>query len=291
VSGAVSRFLGASSGRNVLSRPSRHTMWSVQLCVAKGNKRFLAFFWPFRNPAVSCSEGQTSKRNDTTRILGVLGPVQRQRPPQLHDDDIFRRGHERLPAKKRRPLPPRKTFPSKGIVVHTKELDPVRVFGDIDDLPHRSRKRLERDLRGKAEKSVRSAHLASAGGLPARLSQVLEPRHGLELVFDPEFAAVEAVPSETHRSRELQLVLEERVPLSQTGGFPFAHWGDAYSFFAANRAKRSCCAPRSKYFRVFVASNAPTAVFQGGFFPPRYRRQLVPNRKIHRAIRTPRPRR
>ena len=39
-------------------------------------------------------------------------------------------------------------------------------------------------------------------------SQVPEPRCDLELVLHPEFAAAEAIQSETHRSRELQLVLD-----------------------------------------------------------------------------------
>ncbi len=50
--------------------------------------------------------------------------------------------------------------------------------------------------------------LASARGRPGRPSQVPEPRCDLELVLEPEFLAAEAIPSETHRSRELQLVLD-----------------------------------------------------------------------------------
>jgi hypothetical protein len=42
----------------------------------------------------------------------------------------------------------------------------------------------------------------------ARSSQVLEPWCALELVLDPELVAAEAVQSDTHGSRELQLVLD-----------------------------------------------------------------------------------
>jgi hypothetical protein len=85
----------------------------------------------------------------------------------------------------------------------------------------------------------------------------------VNIVFNSGNLTVQGTHHVDQTSRELQLVLEERVPLSQTSGFLFAHRGDAYSFFAA---KRSCCAPRSRHFCVSVASNAPTAVFQGGFF-------------------------
>jgi hypothetical protein len=59
----------------------------------------------------------------------------------------------------------------------------------------------------------------SVRGPPGRPSQVPEPRCDLELVLAPEFAAVKAIPSETHRSRELQLVLDpEFLEADPTGG-------------------------------------------------------------------------
>ena len=71
----------------------------------------------------------------------------------------------------------------------------------------RQRDVIERILRhcGLWEGPLRT--LASARGPPRRTAQVPEPRCDLELVLDPEFAAAEAVPSGTHRPRELQLVL------------------------------------------------------------------------------------
>ncbi len=50
--------------------------------------------------------------------------------------------------------------------------------------------------------------LASARSPPRRTGQVPDEPCDLELVLDPEFMAAEAIPSETHRSRELQLVLD-----------------------------------------------------------------------------------
>jgi hypothetical protein len=65
--------------------------------------------------------------------------------------------------------------------------------------------------------------LASARGPPGRTPQVPEPRCDLELVLDPEFMAAESEfmaaelgQSGTHRSRELQLVLEVRIPVRPT---------------------------------------------------------------------------
>ncbi len=71
----------------------------------------------------------------------------------------------------------------------------------------RQRDVIERILRhcGLWEGPLRT--LASARGPPRRTAQVPEPRCDLELVLDPEFMAAEAIPSETHRPRELQLVL------------------------------------------------------------------------------------
>ena len=45
-----------------------------------------------------------------------------------------------------------------------------------------------------------------------------ESAKNLSVVLDAEFMAAELGQSGTHRSRELQLVLEERVPLRSTSG-------------------------------------------------------------------------
>jgi hypothetical protein len=58
--------------------------------------------------------------------------------------------------------------------------------------------------------------LANARGAPARTPQLPDEPRDLELVLDPEFLAAEVRQSDTHRSRELQLVLEERVPVRPT---------------------------------------------------------------------------
>ncbi len=50
--------------------------------------------------------------------------------------------------------------------------------------------------------------LANARGPPGRTPQVPDQPRDLELVLDPEFAAPEAIPSETLRPRELQLVID-----------------------------------------------------------------------------------
>ncbi len=50
--------------------------------------------------------------------------------------------------------------------------------------------------------------LASARGPPGRTPQVPDEPCDLELVLNPEFMATESVQSDTHRSRELQLVLD-----------------------------------------------------------------------------------
>ncbi len=72
----------------------------------------------------------------------------------------------------------------------------------------RQRDVIERILRhcGLWEGPLRT--LTSARGPPGRTPQVPEPRCNLELVLDPKFTAAKVVQSGTHRSRELQLVLD-----------------------------------------------------------------------------------
>ncbi|MFW6114340.1 MAG: hypothetical protein ACOC7K_01215 [bacterium] len=92
---------------------------------------------------------------------------------------------------------------------YTSRFSPKNPVGEkiVSFIECRQRDVIERILRhcGRWEGPLRT--LASAPGPPARPSHVPEARGNPELVFDPGFEAAEAVRSETHRSRELPLVL------------------------------------------------------------------------------------